>query len=214
MKIPLTKRVLKILQSEHPVQRTLQILRTKIFYKYWNNWLLQQMPKESICAEIGVYEGKFSMRIMKEVRPVKLHLIDPWKYESNPLYQDALYGGHIGSQGTMEEKYRLVQKIFANEIESDVVVLHRTSADAALKNFEDEYFDWVYIDGNHQYEYVKRDLENAYRKVKRGGYITGDDYRSGEWWGDGVIRAVHEFNTTGRCEPVQIKGCKFIFRKP
>ena len=38
------------------------------------------------------------------------------------------------------------------------------------------YFDWIYIDGNHTYEYVKQDLEGYRPKVKPGGYMAGDDY--------------------------------------
>ena len=40
--------------------------------------LLAKMPQRSICAEIGVHEGDFSQDILCSVKPVKLHLIDPW----------------------------------------------------------------------------------------------------------------------------------------
>ena len=47
-------------------------------------WLLKRLPKRSVCAEIGVYEGRFSELILRIARPRKLHLIDPWKYETDP----------------------------------------------------------------------------------------------------------------------------------
>ncbi len=48
---------------------------------------------------------------------------------------------------------------FAAQVHSGVVVIHRCESAAVAQRFEDDYFDWVYIDGNHLYEYVQRDLE-------------------------------------------------------
>lgn len=64
--------------------------------------LLAKMPKNSVCAEIGVYKGEFSQQILSLVKPKKLHLIDPWKYESNEVYKDTSYGGLAGSQQVMD----------------------------------------------------------------------------------------------------------------
>lgn len=36
--------------------------------------------------------------------------------------------------------------------------------------------DFVFIDGNHQYEFVKKDIELYWPKIKPGGILTGDDY--------------------------------------
>lgn len=49
--------------------------------------LLERMPKGSVCAEIGVYKVEFSEHILKVVRPAKLHLIDPWYYETDAAYE-------------------------------------------------------------------------------------------------------------------------------
>lgn len=45
----------------------------------------------------------------------------------------------------------------------------------AYKDMEDNTFDAVFIDANHSYEYVKKDLENYYKKVKIGGIIALHD---------------------------------------
>ena len=58
--------------------------------------LLEAMPRHAICAEIGVWEGDFSQRILDRTQPAKLHLIDPWRYEQDVAYKDSLYGGQIG----------------------------------------------------------------------------------------------------------------------
>ena len=60
---------------------------------------------------------------------------------------------------------------------------------SASKCFEDEFFDIVYIDGSHEYEHVKADIEAWLPKVRKGGYICGDDYSPG--W-QGVVKAVDE----------------------
>ena len=56
------------------------------------DFILQIFPKFSVGVEIGVNDGDFSERILEIVRPKKLHLIDPWKFENDELYQDAPYG--------------------------------------------------------------------------------------------------------------------------
>ena len=40
--------------------------------------LLENLPKDAICAEIGVNKGKFSMQILDYCKPKRLHLIDFW----------------------------------------------------------------------------------------------------------------------------------------
>jgi len=60
-----------------------------------------------------------------------------------------------------------------------------------VKRFKDEELDFVYIDGNHEYSNVKKDIQLWYPKIKKGAYIAGDDY---DWHlGDDVKRAVNEF---------------------
>ncbi len=76
----------------------------------------------------------------------------------------------------------------------------RETSEKAAAQFEDDFFDWVYVDGNHLYEFVKRDLEVYLPKVKRGGLVICDDYMEGigEWWAGGVKRAVDEFVAKGQ----------------
>ena len=45
-----------------------------------------------------------------------------------------------------------------------------------LDTLDDQTLDIVYIDGDHSYEGVKRDLDAAGRKVKKGGIIIVNDY--------------------------------------
>lgn len=46
----------------------------------------------------------------------------------------------------------------------------------AVKDFDDESVDFVYIDGNHEFKYVAEDICEWSKKVKKGGVISGHDY--------------------------------------
>jgi len=69
------------------------------------------------------------------------------------------------------------------------VNLIRKDSILASKDFPDNYFDLVYIDADHSYEFVKKDIENWITKVKNKGIIAGHDYD--KHWPD-VMRAVNE----------------------
>jgi hypothetical protein len=175
--------------------------------------LLAHLPKSSVGAEIGVWRGDFSARLLRVVRPAQLHLVDPWNFEPGAAYERAWYGGAVAkNQAEMDGVHESVLGRFAAEIEAGTVRVHRGPSARIGVLFDDAYFDWVYIDGNHLYEYVKSDLEVFARKVKPGGLIAGDDYGVRGWWEDGVTRAVDEFVAHGTCEPARLDG-QFVLRR-
>ena len=177
-------------------------------------FLLGRFPRGSIGAEIGVHKGDFSEQILRLVRPAKLHLIDPWKYESSDRYRNAYYGGKAkGGQVEMDHRYAEVCDRFRRHINSGRVIVHRACSGDACDSFPDDYFDWVYIDGNHLYEFAKDDLECFYRKVRSGGLITGDDYKTGGWWESGVKLAVDEFLNSRPVQLIEIRNYQFILAK-
>ena len=172
------------------------------------------MPKGSVCAEIGVFKGDFSEDILSVVQPIELHLIDPWKYEDDIIYSTSMYGKQMATDQTfMDEIYESVQDRFFKQVKSGVISIHRLPSDKAAESFKDDYLDWVYIDGNHQYEYVKNDLENFYQKVKPGGLLACDDYGVKGWWGDGILKAVHEFLVNYDCKVEFMAGTQFVIKK-
>lgn len=131
--------------------------------------LLSHMPKNGIAAEVGVWEGKFSRKILLATEPRELHLIDPWLYQ--PEFANTGFG-RKKNETRMAEMYREVVSAFADV---PAVKVHRAMSTVALEKFPDGYFDWVYIDGNHNEPFVWDDLALARRKVKPGGIIAGDD---------------------------------------
>jgi hypothetical protein len=178
------------------------------------DFLFALLPAGSVGAEIGVHEGDFSRRILRLARPRRLHLVDPWRYESAEPYARSLYGGRLGGdQAHMDRRYDAVRRRFRAEVASGQVEILRQRSDEACARFVDGYFDWVYVDGDHHYEQVLRDLELYARPLKPDGLLTGDDYGGGGWWGDGVTRAVDDFVARGTCDVVQIRDRQFVLRK-
>jgi hypothetical protein len=132
--------------------------------------LLAKMPKGGVAAEIGVWEGNFSERIIALTQPKELHLIDPWLYQ--PEFSNTGFG-RKKNEARMDEMYAEVAAKFEG---IKGVKVHRAKSEDALASFPDNYFDWVYIDGNHNEPFVGQDLALARAKVKSGGVIAGDDY--------------------------------------
>jgi hypothetical protein len=178
------------------------------------DFLLKEMPKKSVVAEIGVYKGDFSGRIIEIVTPKELHLIDPWKYEPDAPYRNSWYGGTMGvCQANMDSIFDAVVRRFQVQITTGTIRVHRAASVDAGAAFSESYFDWIYIDGNHQYEFVRADLETYYPKVKKGGYLVGDDYGEAGWWQGGVKRAVDEFVSKALVDVLWIKNSQFCLRK-
>src|SRR6266545_2218953 len=69
-------------------------------------FLREMAPKGSVCAEIGVWQGDFSARILDLVKPSKLHLVDPWQFVAAEPYRQARYGGlRAHGQADMDRLY-------------------------------------------------------------------------------------------------------------
>ena len=134
--------------------------------------LLGDMPKNGRCAEIGVWNGDFSTEILEFAKPKELTLIDPWGLLAEGPSTDWNHRKH-GSSDAMDTMFQHVSKKFEGE---DRVNICKGFSEDILNRYPDDYFDWVYIDGNHQYDFVKADVELCFRKVRHGGVIAGDDF--------------------------------------
>ena len=141
--------------------------------------LLKLLPKNGIITELGVDKGDFSAKIISFTQPKKLYLIDTWdseRYHNN--------------------KINYVTKRFQKEIDAGIVTTIRGTSKNELKKFENEYFDWVYIDTSHSYKQTVKELELCRMKVKDGGIIAGHDYCRGNIniaLAYGVVQAVNQF---------------------
>ena len=132
--------------------------------------LLQNLPKQSVGAELGVEYGTFSEKIMEIVNPSELHLVDLWKNKS------------------------VFQKCKATMTHAKVQ-MHQMDSLHFLHSRQTNSLDWVYIDTDHGYKVTKSELEESARVVKDNGLICGHDYVqiSSGLRRYGVVQAVNEF---------------------
>jgi predicted O-methyltransferase YrrM len=142
------------------------------------DYLLSKVPEGGTFVELGAWLGKSSSYLCDKATHQNITIIDTWKGSPNELTtthklatQVDIYDLFIENMG--ERKYKAI----------------RATSKAASKKFKNESLDVVFIDLTHTYESVKEDIQLWLPKVKKGGYIAGDDYHD-NW--KGVIQAVDE----------------------
>ena len=170
--------------------------------------LLRHLPKAGVGAEIGVAEGEFSAAILEAAAPKELHLIDPWSHleQGSDLLQatellagvDSLQarGGSFGAVPFNPNGEALYARVAARFEGDPRVRLHRQYSYKAAAGFDDGMFDFVYLDGNHHYEFVLRDLQDFSARLKPGGLLFGHDFFEDGFAKQenyGVIDAVNAF---------------------
>ena len=128
-------------------------------------------------AEIGVFRGEGSLYILENLNVKMLHLIDPYDYE-DLQYRD-LARPHLA--GASRDACERVVPF------EDKVTWWRMPSDEVATLIEPGSLDFVYIDGNHAYSYVKRDIANYSKLVKPGGWVGGHDYTVGDVYVDNEL---------------------------
>ena len=100
---------------------------------------------------------------------------------------------------------------------SDMVKVHiMPSCDLAAR-FDNDYFDFVFIDGDHSYEGVKKDIVSYWPKLKVGGIMGGDDYNNPLPGIVGITKSVHDIFgqsiLTWPWKPCNFQGCAWYLNK-
>jgi predicted O-methyltransferase YrrM len=159
--------------------------------------LIEAIKPKGLGIEIGVYMGEFSKYILDTCPDLNLILLDCWQEQPKDTYKD-----HMNSSNEAQ-----IQRIFATIINVknnyNRMSLIKGFSDDYAKIFNDNTFDFIFIDGNHGYDAVKKDLYNWYPKIKKGGLFCGHDYISGIHAGGvefGVKSAVDEFGVKNQID--------------
>ena len=135
------------------------------------------------CAEVGIGYGFHARQILDNTNVEKLYLIDPMKY-----YEDAFTSDVIDFGGF--EKLTKNIKTHLKKYDDRYTWFRQPSTTITIEQIPNENLDAVFIDADHSYEAVKNDLKFWWKKVRKGGWLLGDDYSSCH---PGTTKAVDEF---------------------
>jgi len=126
-------------------------------------------------AEIGVEEATYSKAICERVKNVKLYCVDPWKVYRR-RHKD--FNRKEPDQKMCDEFYEISKK----RLEPYNARIIRKTSMEAVKNFEPNSLDFVYIDGHHEFRHAVDDISEWIKIVRTGGIISGHDYcRRKDW---------------------------------
>lgn len=140
---------------------------------------------EPEIAELGVLRGENAMKMYQAMAPKKLVLIDSWSAKSMRDYSpfpelppwvypmgkfDFYFGGPLDQQKTFDVLLEQCKARFANVPNVTLINAETIAAIPQIKPMTGvDKFDLIYVDSNHQYEYVLRDLLSYADLVKYGG---------------------------------------------
>lgn len=96
----------------------------------------------------------------------------------DPFYDSGTVAGITSLFVNAETKKRFLANIAKSDHASQVTFKNTTS-DAFFETNTKE-FDFIYVDGCHNPDFVSRDIRNAYRALKPGGILWMDDYLYGD----------------------------------
>ncbi len=125
-------------------------------------------------AEIGIWKshtlqkvlGSAAEKIIKEYWGV-----DPWLRPTDPKYKHYYTRIQERWDGLYFKSCKLMYRF------SQLRILRMKSLEA-IQIFPEKYFDLVFIDADHFYEPLKQDIESWLLLVRKGGMISGHDYKA------------------------------------
>lgn len=149
-----------------------------------------------VGAEVGTEHGRYAEMLCNSIPDLKLYCIDP--YMNIPYYEG------YKEQTEVDTFYEAAK---AKLSKYNAEIMKMTSMEA-VKKFEPNSLDFVFIDGNHHFEFVVNDIIHWSRVIKPGGVVYGHDY-SDQFH---VKQAVNAFVSVAEIKPWFIlhRGGKLI----
>lgn len=134
---------------------------------------------ELVGAEIGVFKAESLCTILHNCPKLKmLYGIDNWQPYADYLQDN--YNEYQPAYSIEPKDIELIKSIALNHIKfsghSNKVVIVEKDSRLAATEFQDNYFDFIFIDTYMTWQQCFNDLEDWYSKVKPGGIFAGHDW--------------------------------------
>lgn len=148
-----------------------------------------------VYVEVGTCWGGFADFLLTSCPLTVLACVDPYQVFPNDVYNDTL---NFQSQENLDAKYLVVKQRLEQHPSRKPVHMMRMTSYQASHRIKDNCLSFVYIDGNHCYNEVLKDLVLWWPKVQKGGYLCGDDVEDiHATHEDGNLKIVHEGGAHG-----------------
>jgi hypothetical protein len=192
-------------------------------------YAVTNMPPGKPILEIGSFCGLSTVVMCylldKRSNTAPIYTCDKWEFEGQKLgtpLGDSPSVTHDIYQAYVRSTFlRTMHSFAANRLPytmayfSDEFFRHWFERETAIDVFGRQVtlggeISFCYIDGNHAYEFAKRDFENTNRILVSGGFILFDDSADGSQWG--VNRLTREVALGNEYELI-LKNPNYFFRK-
>ena len=151
--------------------------------------IINEIPENSHIVEIGAWKGMSTAYLTVEAinsgKNIKIDVVDLWTGEEN---NPEAFTSDPEFMAYNKNIFELFKKNLSPVI-GKINPIQMSSVKAS-KLYANNSLDFVFIDANHEYEDVKKDIESWLPKIKSGGYIGGHDYNANSF--PGVIKAVND----------------------
>jgi predicted O-methyltransferase YrrM len=143
---------------------------------------LIDMLEPKVMVEVGVAYGYHAVDLLSRNPSLVYFGIDPYRADYDPSDSfskdvESMFG--LSGQNSMDILFQTVESNLKRDFLDRANIIRDTSENI-VNEFENESVDLVFIDGDHRFEPVLKDLESWWPKVKRNGVILGDDW---DWKG-------------------------------
>lgn len=179
-------------------------------FPHFYSYVAEHFPDDSHFVEIGVWKGKsaafMAVELLNSNKNIKFDCIDTWDGSEEHLDPNS---GFYEPNLVDDKDY--LYKHFLDNISpvSHIINPIRLNSLEAVKLYEDNSLDFVFIDAAHDYDNVLKDIKAWYPKVKnKTGIISGHDYS----WGPEVKQAVHDFFEPLNLKIYEQEGCWIIIK--
>lgn len=133
-------------------------------------------------VEVGVFKGRTFKHVLSRCSGLMLWGVDRW----DTAYYHATREGRPPKDFDLDAEYSALSQWVRDNAPGRGFLIREDTVKAAAM-FEDNEFDFAFIDADHRYEAVKADIA-AWRAKAR--VIVGHDYNPEEF--PGVVAAVNE----------------------